>query len=81
MEPTIFGRLATAMITEVSHRPSAPDGDNDDNEPMWSFELALAWARLDATCGSHALAESEILITTALAMLSPKVRRRLVQAA
>jgi hypothetical protein len=31
-----------------------------------------SWAHLDAGCGSHALAKSEPLITTALAMLSPQ---------
>jgi hypothetical protein len=36
---------------------------------MWSLEFASSWARLDAACGSQALAESEPLITTALAML------------
>jgi hypothetical protein len=39
---------------------------------MWSLELASSWVRLDAACGSHVLAESEPLITTALAMLLPK---------
>jgi hypothetical protein len=39
---------------------------------MWSLEPASSWARLDAACGSHALAEFEPLITTALAMLPPQ---------
>jgi hypothetical protein len=34
MEPTMYGWLATAMITAVSRRPSASGGDGDDNEPM-----------------------------------------------
>jgi hypothetical protein len=34
MEPTIYGRLATAMTTRVSQRHGAPDGDDGDNEPM-----------------------------------------------
>jgi hypothetical protein len=38
---------------------------------MWSIELASSWARLNAVCGSHALTESEPLITTALA-ISPQ---------
>jgi hypothetical protein len=41
-------------------------------DPMWSLKLASSWARLDAACGSHALAESEPLITTVLAMLPPQ---------
>jgi hypothetical protein len=72
MEPTMYGRLATAMTTAVSRRHGTPDGDDGDNEPMWSLELASSWARLDAACGSHALAESEPLITTALAMPPPQ---------
>jgi hypothetical protein len=60
------------MTTVVSRRHSTPDGDDGENEPMWSLELASSLARLDAACGSHALAESESLITTALAMLPPQ---------
>jgi hypothetical protein len=33
MEPTMYGRLATTMTKAVSRRPSAPDGDDGDNEP------------------------------------------------
>jgi hypothetical protein len=40
MEPTIDGRLATAMNTAVSRRPSAPDGDGGDNEPVLSLHVA-----------------------------------------
>jgi hypothetical protein len=65
MGTTMNVRLAIAMNTAVSRRPSAPDGPGDDNEPMRSLELASAWVRVHATCGSHALAESEPLITTA----------------
>jgi hypothetical protein len=39
MEPTIYGRLATAMTTTVSRRHGIPDGDDGDNEPMWSIEV------------------------------------------
>jgi hypothetical protein len=53
IEPTMYGRLVTAMFTTVSRRPSAPDGDGGDNEPMLSLELASARARLDVTRGSH----------------------------
>jgi hypothetical protein len=55
-EPTMCGRLATAMTTVVSRQRSAPDGDNGDNDPMWSLEFASSWARLDAAHGYHALA-------------------------
>jgi hypothetical protein len=48
MEPTMYGRLATAMTPTVSRRHGTPDGDDGDNEPMWSLELASSWARLDA---------------------------------
>jgi hypothetical protein len=72
MEPTMYGRLTTAMTTTVSRRHGTPDGDDGDNEPVWSLELASSWARLDAACGFHALAESEPLISTALAMLPPQ---------
>jgi hypothetical protein len=69
----MYGRLAMiAITTTVSRRHGTPDKDDGDNEPMWSLELASSWARLDAACGSHAVAESEPLITTALAMLLPK---------
>jgi hypothetical protein len=71
-EPTMYGRLATAMTTTVSRGHGAPDGDNGDNEPMWSLELASSWALLDDACGSHALPESVPLITTCLAMLPPQ---------
>jgi hypothetical protein len=37
MEPTMYGRLATTMTTTVSRRRSTPDGDDGDNEPMWSL--------------------------------------------
>jgi hypothetical protein len=66
--PLLFPYLTTA----VSRRHGTPDGDDGDNEPMWSLELASLWVRFDATCGSHALGESEPLITTALAMLPPQ---------
>jgi hypothetical protein len=72
MDQTMCGRLATAMTTTMFRRHGTPDGDDGDNEPMLSLELASSWARLDAACGSHALAETEPLITTALAMLPPK---------
>ena len=72
MEPTMYGRLATTMTTAASRRHGTPDGDDGDNAPMWSLELASLWARLDVACGSHALAESEPLITTTLAMLPPQ---------
>jgi hypothetical protein len=72
--PTMYGRLATPRTTTVSRRPSAPNGDDGNNEPMWSLELASSWAGLNAACGSHALAESESLIATAVAMLPPKRR-------
>jgi hypothetical protein len=73
MEPTMYRQLATAMTTTMSRRYGTPDGDDGDNEPMWSLELASSWARLNAACGSHALPESEpLIITTALAMLPPQ---------
>jgi hypothetical protein len=34
MESTIYERLATAMITAMSRRRSAPGEDGSDNEPM-----------------------------------------------
>jgi hypothetical protein len=72
MEPTMYGRLASTMTTTVSRRRGTPDGDDGDNEPIWSLEPASSWARLDTTCGSHALTESEPIITTASAMLPPQ---------
>jgi hypothetical protein len=72
MEPTMYERLATAMTTAVSRRLGTPDGDDGNNGPMWSLELASSWARIDAACGSQAHAESKPLITTALAMLPPQ---------
>jgi hypothetical protein len=39
MEPTMYGRLATAMTTTVSIRHGTPDGDDGDSKPMWSLEL------------------------------------------
>jgi hypothetical protein len=39
-EPTMYGRLATAMTTTVSRRHGTPDGDDGENETMWSLELA-----------------------------------------
>jgi hypothetical protein len=60
------------MTIAVSRRHGTPDGDDGDNEPMRSLELALPWARLDVACGSHALAESEPFITTVFAMLPPQ---------
>jgi hypothetical protein len=72
MEPAIDGQLSTDMITAMSRRPSAPDGYVGDSKSMWSLELALARARLDAAYDAHALAEFDLFITTALAMLPPK---------
>jgi hypothetical protein len=72
MEPTMHGRLATAMTIAVSLWRNTPNGDDGDNESMWSLELASSWVRLDAAYDSHALAESEPLITTTLAMLPPQ---------
>jgi hypothetical protein len=57
-----------ALTTTVSRGRGAPDGDNNDNEPMWSLELASSWAHLDAACNSHAPTESDPFITIALAM-------------
>jgi hypothetical protein len=68
----MYGRLATATAKAVSRMRGTPDRNDGDNKPMWSLELAPSWARLNATCGSHALAESEPLITTTLAMLPPQ---------
>jgi hypothetical protein len=68
----MYGRLATAMTTAVSQKRGTPDGDDGDNEPVWSLELASSWARLDASCVSHALAQSEPLITTALVTFPPQ---------
>jgi hypothetical protein len=42
MEIAMYGRLATAMITMVSRRPSAPHEGDGDNEPMWLLGLASA---------------------------------------
>jgi hypothetical protein len=65
-EKTVITVIAMTVLTMT-------DGDGDDNEPMWTLDLASAWVLLDATSGSHALAESEPLITTtAFAMLPPK---------
>jgi hypothetical protein len=72
MEPSMYGRLATAITTAASRKHGTPGGDGGDKEPTWSLELASSWARLDIACGPHALAESEPLITTALAMLPPQ---------
>jgi hypothetical protein len=72
MGPTMYGRLATATTTSVSRRHGTPHGDDGDNETMWSLQLASSWVRLNAACGSHALVESEPLITIALAMLPPQ---------
>jgi hypothetical protein len=55
MEPTMYGRLATAMTTAVSRRHGTPDGNDGDNELMWSLELASSWARLD---GARCVAEA-----------------------
>jgi hypothetical protein len=68
-ETTMHERLETAITTAVSRRRGTPDGDDGDNEPMWSLELASSWARLHAECGFHGLPESEPLITTTLAMI------------
>jgi hypothetical protein len=78
-EPTIYGRLVLAMTTAVSRRRSAPDGGDGDNEPILSLELSSSWARLDAAYGSHALAECELLVNTALAILPP-IRRTVSRA-
>jgi hypothetical protein len=43
MEPTMYGRLATAMTTAVFRRHATSDGDDGDNEPMWSLELISSW--------------------------------------
>jgi hypothetical protein len=72
MEPRIYGQLAKAMTTTVSRRPNTPNEEDGENKPMWSLEPASLWARLDAACTFHALAESDPLITTVLAMLPPK---------
>jgi hypothetical protein len=37
MQSTMYGRLAATMTTTVSRWPSPPDGDDGDNEPMWSL--------------------------------------------
>jgi hypothetical protein len=71
MDPIMDGRLAIAMTISVSRQPIAHDGDDGDNKPMWSLELASSRARLHVACGSHALAKSEPLITIVLAMLPP----------
>jgi hypothetical protein len=36
MERTMYGRVATAMITTVSRTHDTSDGDNVDNELVWS---------------------------------------------
>jgi hypothetical protein len=37
MEPIMHGLLATAMTTTVSCMHGTPDGDDGDNEPIWSL--------------------------------------------
>jgi hypothetical protein len=80
MEPTMYGRLATAMITAVSRRHGTPDGNDGDNELIWSIELDSSWADLDAACGSRTLAESELLITIALLEMLPPQRPTVARA-
>jgi hypothetical protein len=48
MEPTMYGRLATAMTTAVTRRYGTLHGEDGENEPIWSLELASWWARSDA---------------------------------
>jgi hypothetical protein len=48
MQSTMYARIPYAMPTAVSRRLSAPEGDDGDNELMWSLQLASSWARLDA---------------------------------
>jgi hypothetical protein len=43
MEPTMYGRLVIAMTTTVSRGHGTRDGDDGNNEPMWSLELASSW--------------------------------------
>jgi hypothetical protein len=40
MEPTMYGRLASTMTRAVSRRHGTPGGDDSDNAPIWSLELA-----------------------------------------
>jgi hypothetical protein len=40
MEPIMYGRFAIGMTTTVSCMHGTHDGDDGDNEPMWSLELA-----------------------------------------
>jgi hypothetical protein len=42
MEPTMYGRLATHVITAESRRPNTPDRNGGNNEHMWSLEFASA---------------------------------------
>jgi hypothetical protein len=42
MEPTMYGRLATHVITAESRRPDTPDRNGGDNEHMWSLEFTSA---------------------------------------
>jgi hypothetical protein len=41
-EKTIITVIAMIVLTMT-------DVDGDDNEPMWTLELASAWVRLDST--------------------------------
>jgi hypothetical protein len=54
IQPTMYKRLAIAIITTVSRRFGTLNGDDGEKEQTWLLELASAWARLDAAWGSHA---------------------------
>jgi hypothetical protein len=47
------------------------EGDDIDEELMWSLELASPMARWDAASIDHAIIYSELLILTTLEMLPP----------
>jgi hypothetical protein len=42
MKPTMYERLAIAMIKALSRRQNALAGDGGDNKSLWSLELASA---------------------------------------
>jgi hypothetical protein len=68
----MYGQLATSMITAVSRRPSAPDGDDGDNDPMWSLVLVVGALGCRVRCSFSRRVRTPHNRTPALAVLPPK---------
>jgi len=66
----MYAKLASGIATAISRSSATSDTEVGLGEqPMWAFELASLWGRIDESCGDRALEECAPGISAALDLL------------